>query len=715
MQRNNMAIRLQSSFPDITDLAVKSPMLSNLSPDHQAWLHPMQSYIWMHNLYKGCQDIFDIEMPEVQCERLNILEVVRFLEDHSGRSTGKTQNYLLALAVISICCNLHESVWLGHAKDVGVKVFDTHLGNWIEYEENFRRFVTAKGNHSAKVSHDQSGASVRFYNGSMMQALSPDPIKGYVKMQTWRFNHGVFNEWPNWPHIREIPDKVVPIFTKTNRHYRRTRLFREAMEKILNAELGRLTNEELAARHPKTKGYKPRRYLDEAAPMPWKRMQELFYENFERCFGFDYRSGMTDSDLQFEEITCKNDIVMFFKNYDEGDRAYFNKLIYDGSAKRPSDDCYWLHKMFKKRIDAGDRLYAQYRIGIDDIPVEWDGIIFDSTIVEEARRTELAEDFKRIWGGIWTEGRAKNPFSWIEIVAASTKGWLGQLCRKRGDEVFIGAIDSAQGTDATYKTDEGVSDGRGDDGVDVIFQLGDGTSDKPHKLCSVTIAEDIRSEPWAYDVQEIESNYEALFYMLDPGGGGKGLLEKLAKETVSKTDIVGEKFAMDVTPMLPWDHENPGNSKANICIFSLSNEMITAPYIDTKTQKALFQHGDQLNNYMVKIMQDALKWGTVAFPQYLEVNDIKEMHNNKEISDDQLVNLMDIRTAMSQLVHIRYKTERSGKRKKTSRGVFTYTSPGKKDAAWAILMGHMMCDIVTRMNNMQKQDSEVSAYAPYVE
>jgi len=226
-----MAIRIQSDYPEVTKNAGKSPMLSNLSSDHQAWVHPMQSYIWMHDKYKACLDIFDIEMPEVQIKRFELLRHARFMEDHSGRSTGKTHNYLVDLAITSICCNLHETVWLGQAKDVGVKIFDTYPGEWIEYIPEFKRFTTAKGNHKAKVSHDQSGATVRFFNGSIMQSISPDSNKAYKKMQTWRFNHGVFNEWPNWPYIREIPDKIEPVFTKTNRHYRKTRMFREAMER----------------------------------------------------------------------------------------------------------------------------------------------------------------------------------------------------------------------------------------------------------------------------------------------------------------------------------------------------------------------------------------------------------------------------------------------------------------------------------------------------
>jgi len=710
-----MAIRIQSDYPEVTKNAGKSPMLSNLSSDHQAWVHPMQSYIWMHDKYKACLDIFDIEMPEVQIKRFELLRHARFMEDHSGRSTGKTHNYLVDLAITSICCNLHETVWLGQAKDVGVKIFDTYPGEWIEYIPEFKRFTTAKGNHKAKVSHDQSGATVRFFNGSIMQSISPDSNKAYKKMQTWRFNHGVFNEWPNWPYIREIPDKIEPVFTKTNRHYRKTRMFREAMERVLGIELGRLSNEDLSIRH-KVKGFEPRDYIDEnLAPKPWARIQELFYANFEKCFGFDYCSGVTDIDLQFNSIESENDIIIFFKDYDEGDPAYLNKLIYDGSAKRPSDDCFWLHKFFTDQVKAGDKLYAQYRIGVDDIPREYDGIIFDSTTVAKARKTELAEDFKRIWMGHWTEGRAKNPFAWVEVVNASVDGWLGQLRSDKEGGNYAGSIDSAQGTDATFKTDEGVSDGRGDDGVAVIYELGAGTPESPHKLCYVKIAEDVRSEPWAYDVQDVESNFGALFYMLDPGGGGKGLLEKLAKTEVKKTDITGEEFAMDVIPMLPWDHENPGDSKANICIFSMSNEMITTPYIDTKTQKALFQYADQLNNYMVKLMQDAVKDKTVAFPAYLEENEIIELYNNKKISDDQLANLIDIRKSLSQLVHLRYETDRSGRRKKTSHGVFTYTAPGKKDAAMTIMMGYMMCDIIVRMAKMQNEDGDNSGMIPDVE
>jgi hypothetical protein len=709
-----MAVRIQGDFPELTELAKGSPMLSNLPCDHPAWLHPIQSYIWMHDTYRFAREVLDIEMPEEQYRRFDLMEFARFMEDHSGRSTGKTMNYLIYMACASICCNVRQGVWLGQNKDIGVEIFDKYFEEWIKYKENFYRFVTAKGNHKPKVTHGQAGAKVIFWNGSRLQSITPDPVKEYKKMQSWRFNDGLFNEWPNWPYIRDIPDKVEPIFTNTNVHYRRTRLFREAMEIIMGIELGRLTNDDLKGRH-KRKGYVPRKHITtspgDVAP---KRVLELFYINFEACFGFDYRNGVKDADLQFPEIENENGIVMFFRNYDEGDPAYMNKLIYDGSAKRPSDESYWLHKFFTQKIKEGNALYAQYRVGIDDIPEEWDGIIFDSTIIEKARESELAEDFKRIYGGYWTEGRAKNPFAWTEVVAANIPGWRGLLRRADDGEIYVGAVDSAQGTDATFKTDEGVSDGRGDDGVAAIFRLGDGTAKKPHKLCRVKIAEDVRSEPWAYDVQEIESNFEAPFWMIDPGGGGKGLLEKLSKKRVSKTDIFGETHTMDVVPMLPWDHENPQDSKPNICIFSLSNEMITATYVETKTSKALLQYADQLNNQMVKLMQDAIKNKTVGFPEYLDHDQIIKLHNDGEIGDDELENLMHIRQALAQLVLINYKTDKHNKRDKTKHGVFTYTSKGKKDAAWTIMMGHMMCDIIVKMNELIEQSNDETGFLPDV-
>ncbi len=713
-----MAIRDQSKFPELSEISSHSPMLSNLSFDHQAWLHPMQSYIWMHNLYKACRDIMGVEMPEVQQKRFTMMENLRFMEDHSGRSTGKTHNYLVAGAIMNICCNRRDSVWLGQEKEVGVEVFDKYYGEWIEYEENFSRFVTGLGNNKKpKVSHTQSGGMVRFFNGSRTRSLSPDPRRDYKKMQTWRFNDGIFNEWTSWPYIREIPDKIEPIFTGKNYIYRQTRLFREAMEKILDVELGRLTNDDLASRHV-VEDYIPRDYLEGAVALPWDRALELFYRNFEATYGFDYRDGVKDEDIQFEEIRNDNSIVMFFKNYDEGDPAYFNKLVYDGSAKRPSDDCYWMHKLFTKKIKEGNKLYEQYRIGVSDIPVEWDGIIFDSTIVEKARKEELTEDFKRIWEGLWTEGRAKNPFAWLEVVRAAKEGWLGEILRHDVSDIYIGAVDSAQGTDATFKTREGVSDGRGDDGIVAVYKLGDGTPSKPHMLANVYIVEDVRSEPMAYDVQDIESRFGVTFYMIDPGGGGKGVLEKLAKDKVEKTDYQGEKIEKDVVPMVLWDHEDPRDAKTNISIFSLSNELITTAYIDSKTGKALLHFADQLNNQMVRLMQDALRDKTVAFPQYLEQDEIVDLYNTGKINDEELGNLMDMRKGLGQMVHLRYTTDRSNRRTKTKNGVFTYEAPGnsKKDAAWTILMGHMMCDIMVKLKKIQEMDDdEVSPYIPYVE
>ncbi len=706
-----MAIPDQSQYTPITDLGCKSPLVSNLPSDHRAYVHPMQSYIWMHNIYRAGVDILGMKMPEVQQERFKILSRVRFLEDHSGRSTGKTHNYLMDLAVRSICINMMDSIWLGQEAEIGKEVLDKHYGAWIKHEPNFRRFVTAKGNHKAKVSHTQGKALIMFHNGSTLNSLSPDPGRDYKKTQTMRKNHGIFNEWTSWPNIDEIDDKIEPIFTNTNRPYRHTRLFRQAMESVVGVPLGFLTNENLEVRH-KQEDYIARDHMQDCQTNSLSYIIERFHENFEIAFGFDYRDGIANERLQFEPVTKVNDIVMFFRHYDEGDTTYLNKLIYDGSAKKPSDECYAKHKSFEKRVKAGEILYGIYQIGVDDIPAEWDGIIFDSTVVEKARSKMLTEDFNRVWLGLWTEGRAKNPFAWHEVMNACKPGWLGQLRRRENSEEFMGGIDSAQGTDATFKTAEGVKDGRGDDGIDVIWKMGDGTAKNPHKLCYVYIAEDIRSEPMAYDIQEIDTRFGAGFYMLDPGGGGKGVLGALAKEKLEKTDIDGQKMTIDVVPMLPWDHEAPGGAKTNICIFSLSNGMITAPYVDSQTGKALLQYGDQLNNYMVTIFQNALKDRTAQLPQHFDEEDLVAAYNEDRINDDELQNLVDIRTAVSQLCHLRYETNRHGRRVKTSHGVFKYTSLGKKDAAWAVLMGYMMCDIMIKIQEMQEDDETDSSMYP---
>jgi len=584
-----MAIPDQSQYTPVTELGQKSPMVSNLPSDHQAWVHPMQSYIWMHDIYGAGVDILGMEMPEVQQKRFRILSAVRFLEDHSGRSTGKTHNYLMDLSIRSICINMMDSIWLGQEAEIGKEVLDKHYGAWIKHEPNFRRFVTAKGNHKAKVSHTQGKGLIMFHNGSSLNSLSPDPGREYKKTQTMRKNHGIFNEWTSWPYVEEIDDKIEPIFTNTNRPYRHTRLFREAMEKVTGVELGRLTNADLAGRH-RQEDYIPRDHMEERQTNSWKYVLEKFYRNYEISFGFDYRDGIANERLQFESITGMNDIVVFFRHYDEGDPTYLNKLVYDGSAKKPSDECYSKHKSFKKKIKEGSHLYAIYRIGVDDIPSKWDGIIYDSTVVEKARKSMLTEKFNRVWLGHWKEGRAQNPFSWAEVMKACKEGWLGQLSRSDAGEVFVGGLDSAQGTDATFSTAEGgIKDGRGDDGVDMIWKLGDGTAQNPHKLCFAHIMEDVRSEPMAYDIQKIESKFGAIFYMLDPGGGGKGVLGSLAKHRLEKTDIDGQQIEREVVPMLPWDHKMPRNAKTNISIFSLSNEMITTAYVDSKTGKAMFQ------------------------------------------------------------------------------------------------------------------------------
>ena len=118
---------------------------------------------------------------------------------------------------------------------------------------------------------------------------------------------------------------------------------------------------------------------------------------------------------------------------------------------------------------------------------------------------------------------------------------------------------------------------------------------------------------------------------------------------------------------------------------------------------------------MVTRFQDALRDRTVILPEQLDLDDLVELHNSHQINDDQLINMTNIRTALSQLCHLRYVTNRSGKRVKTSHGVFTYTAPGKKDVAWTMLMGHLMCDVLVQIKKLQDSNENDSSYLPDVE
>lgn len=718
-----MPIPDQNSYPPIPELAKKlSPMLSNLPLGHQAWLHPAQKYIWMHDLGPAVCQIFGIDMPEAQMNRFKLLQDVRFLEDCSGRSTGKTHNYLAALAVRSLCMNLWRQIWLGQEAEIGKEVFDLYFGTWISQVDEFKTFCSTTANsNKPKVTKRTSGAVLLLHNGTDVKSLAPDPNKDFKKMQTWRFNDGILNEWTSWPKAQDIPNTIEPIFSKGSLEYRITMDFRIAMEKALGVPLGRLTNADIAKRYSSWKDYKPREHILKAVPVDSQTAVRGFKQYFATCFGFPYDFGVDHPELKFKAIKNKKDIVNYFANYDEGDMAYSNKLVYDGSAKRPSDNCFWLHEYVRKKIEAGDQLYGQYSIGIEDIPPEYAGIIYDPAVIAKFRENSLTEDYKRVYGGIWTEGRAKNPFAWHEVIGACQLGYYGQTKRENFEEQFFGGIDSAQGTDKTYTSKEGeVKDGRGDDGCVHVWKLGGGTKEDPHRLCLAHIAEDIRHEPMAYDIQKVDEKFGAEgfagceLYMMDPGGGGKGVLERLEKSHLEKI-VDDELFAIDVTPMALWNKEDPGQARQCIVLFSLSDEMIQEAYVD-KTGKSLLKAQDMLNNHMVRIFQNALKEGTVVLPENLNEIEVAQLWKAGQIDDEQFENLIHLHTTINQLVHLRYETDNQGNKKKTGNGVFKYDSPGKKDAAWTMLMGHMMCDLILKLKKIvaDSQGNEDPEYYPVI-
>lgn len=711
-----MPIFDQSKYPPITSLGSQSVSCINLPIGHPAYLHPMQIYIWSHDLFQGILDIFETKMPSVQSKRYELLKNVRFMEDTSGRSTGKSLTYLYSMALRAIMNNYYRNILLGQEAQVGIELFDKIFKPHMMDNDNFSRFFKTPGRKTPRVSNDGSTSHITTYSGSIVKAMTPDPQRQYKKMQSWRFNDGILNEVTSWPHVDQIIKTVEPIFTNATPRYVKTRAFRERMEEISGVELGSLTNEILIYRH-QNPGYVPRENMIEAKILPWDEIKEKFYGNFDYTYGFEYKHGMDNEQIGFEEITSMNDIIMFFRNYDEGDGAYFNKLVYDGSAKKPSDDSYLLHKYFISEIEAGNQLYAHYSIGVDDIPIEYDGIIYESAMVEKARRTLLKEEFQRVWNGKWVEGRSKKPFTLAEILACQEDGYLGRIRRESLIDEHISGIDSAQGTDAQYSTEEGIKDGRGDDGAETIWKVGLGTPESPHELCLVSIAEDVRSEIWALEIQNNEKAFQGeaeigcIINIMDPGGGGKATIEKLAKR---RLEVKGIEYDFD--PLVPYDHQAPlEGSKRSIVMFSLSNEMIKTFLIDSKTGKVMMQQQDQLNNYMVTRAQALIRKNCIKFPQYLDIPVLNSMHNEGEIDDDMFINLINVRTALNQLLHLEFETDKNGKKVKTKNGVYRYVSKGKKDVALAILYGIFGCDLFVKLNSIGTESNQsTSSYIPVI-
>ena len=709
-----MAVPNQRVYPRVSKIGQISPIVSqSVTIDHRAYIHPIQSYKWMHNLYLAAQELLNISMPEEQRPRFELTEDFRFIEDCSGRSTGKTFDYLAILAVRSVAVPDYAMVWLGQNVPIGHEVFEKFFGAWIE-KTDFGRFVRPKGRKDPRVSEKSDGARLELYNRSTIKSMSPDPKKGYKKMQSMRYNDGIINEWTSLPKIRKLPEIVGPIFTNTNMPWTVSKQFREAMEEITGVRLGRLTDEDLKTRHKKP-NYVPRPNLGKKLK-PWGKVQELFYYNFEAAFGFDYKYGVEDEDLKFKPIKKMGDITEFFADYADGDMVYSNKLIYDGSAKRPSDDSHWLHRLFMKRSKVPKSLYAQFTMSVDDLGDEWDGVIYDSAMIDDYREDNLDEDFQRVYGGQWLEGRVQNPFLWQDIVSCCEKEYVGLTERLSPDQEFIGGIDSAQGTDATYKTDRGaLKDARGDDGAAYVFEVAGGTPESPHKLCLGDIAEDVRSESWAFQIQKIEQAFQGdnsigcEWWMVDPGGGGKATIERLADFSLSMVESDGTEVIEDFMPMVPWDHENPTGKKNTLVLFSLSNEMIQQAFVaHSKSEKAALQYADQLNNYLVVIFQRAIRRRAVVFPELVPPNELTAMFNNDEISSTEYKNRLFIYEGLQQIAMMRYVLDNDGKKEKTTRGVFKYQGSGKKDAAMTILYGYLMCEIHVILNKKLKGNDDES-------
>jgi hypothetical protein len=607
----------------------------------------------------------------------------------------------MQMAIRAITNNFYRNILLGQDASVGIELFDKIYKPHMRDNENFNRFFTTPGRKTPRLSKDGQTSHMTTCSGSIVKAMTPDPQGRYKKMQSWRFNDGILNEVTSWPHVEKIVETVEPIFTNASPRYVKTKAFRERMEQISGVELGMLDNEVLKYRH-QNPGYVPREHMIGVEPLPWEEIKERFLDNFDYTFGFEYRHGMANEQIGFEEIKSMLDIVVFFANYDEGDPAYFNKLIYDGSAKKPSDDSYLLHKYFMDEVERNNNLYAHYSIGVDDFDVKWDGIIYESAAVEKARRTLPKEEFDRVWNGKWVEGKSKKPFTLKEIIACQEEGYFGHTERQLTTDEYVSGIDSAQGTDAQHSMPEGAKDGRGDDGAETVWKLGLGTPESPHELCFVNLAEDVRSESWAHEIQKTEQAFGCFLNIMDPGGGGKATIERLAKRRI---EVLGEVHDFD--PMVPYDHvQPPEGAKKSIVMFSLtSGGMVSESLVDSKTGKVMMSQQDQLNNYMVTTAQFLIRNKCIKFPQYLDVHVINDMHNKGKIDDKTFVNLINIRIALGQLLHLQYETDSKGKKVKTKNNVHRFVSKGKKDIALSVLYGIFGCGMVVRYNSIQKEVS----------
>ena len=683
-----------------------------------ATLKPIEIYALMHDPML-CID-YMIGIPRsgfdpLQIERLERQWRSTFFMDDSGRSTGKSHNLMLEDTAKLPLIPARTGILLGMDKKIGSELFDEHIKNWINGDGHLKDYYTVRrADMEGRVRKQEYGAIAEFrcahkFKGlpktlSSIKTMTPDMGKEGKSLQSWRVNFIHFSEWTSWNKPDIISETITPIATRTNGMYKNTQTLRILSETHLQRPLGELNDKRYSLAFGLVKDRKPRSHIGVHERLSVAEAIFRFKNNFFEVFGFSYDDAIGYKDIGFKQIRTEDDLVRFFELYMRGDEVYSNKIIYDGSAKRPSDECFIFRKFFSDMIADGHPSYNDFNCSVEDIDPRFDGIIYDSAIVKMAKDSMLDEDYQRVYGGKWIEGYKNKPYDPASITR-SMRDYYPLPVREEGYEYII-AVDSAKGTERMRSKGKAKGTGHGDDGAASVIRIGNGTTDVPHRLAYVYIAEDVRKDPMAMDIHRLVNIFQPIMVCLDPGGGGGDLADSLAKPRL--IDEFGEVH--DYAPIVPHDYELDDAGVVRILHFiSRANEFIRAVYVRSESDKATWRGDDALVNKEHETVSSMFEKGLVEVPLTRSRFELADLGNSGKMTSEEIEALIAAKKSIDQINAIRYMIDpRTGARKKTANGLFQFASPRRKDLAYCNIYGLFMANVFLEVKKLVNQTDSIA-------
>jgi len=600
-------------------------------------LTPIEVYYYSHNSESAIKLVFGMnyaDFPEINWERIRKAWTALYFLDYSGRSTAKTYDHMMSgLTKCAVLKNRRMNLFAVD-RDKGIEIAEDFITPWLETEVNLKVILKKTRNvPEPRLIRSQSITKLPFKNLSLFKTYTPALRHESIKVKSDRTNMILFNEWTSWPagSIDLMEETIEPIATRTNWYYNGTLRFRIATEKSLGIPLGKMSNELFSEIYKSKPDYQPRDWLSNNQPDDsFEKIRERFFRNFQRVWGFDYQEGIDDERLSFSEINSTEDIIGFFSDYLDGDPAVQNQIVYDSSAPKPSDASYEFIKYVWKRVKNGDPRYDFFTCSVDDIPPEFDGIIYNGSVINKAREHLLTEDFERVYGGKCVESKSQRPFSKAEINACCDNNMNVLLKRSlewSDDDVVIFAFDAAQGTIARRM---GISKkerpGTGDDAAGCVLKVGSGIPADPHDIVLIYKADDVDKEPMAYDIHQLNLSFLPTQIWLDHGGGGNDLAAYLEKD---KLEIDGEEFHF--VPIVHNKYVYYDGTQQNILAFISRGEPLIQEILGEMGQsvKEKYSGEDFFRNAIITTGQRILRRRGVRFPRRLEPRhrDIRRSNN----------------------------------------------------------------------------------------